>query len=255
MRRMNGFKTIHGFAVALICVSTAVVAQEEWQWPEKAENLKVFPESTSTRQLRSVMFGFTRSLGVGCSYCHVGEIGSPLTTYDFPSDANPNKDRAREMLRMLKDINEHLKKIEPSVPARVNMWCGTCHRGRPRPTTLVEELRQAYSDSGAAAAVGHYRDLRTSFYGRGTLDFDERSLNSFGYELLRAKDMEGAITIFRLNAEQFPQSANVWDSLAEAYLASGRTELSAIYYRKSLELNPDNENALHQLKKLKTGDE
>ncbi len=54
------------------------------------------------------MKGFTRALGVRCSHCHVG--GNPLSTYDFASDENPNKGRAREMLRMLNSINEHLQK-------------------------------------------------------------------------------------------------------------------------------------------------
>ena len=33
-----------------------------------------------------VMPGFTRALGVRCSYCHVGEEGESLSTYDFASD-------------------------------------------------------------------------------------------------------------------------------------------------------------------------
>jgi predicted Zn-dependent protease len=45
-------------------------------------------------------------------------------------------------------------------------------------------------------------------------------LNTFGYELLEGKDAAGAIQIFKLNAESFPESANVWDSLAEAYMKS-----------------------------------
>src|SRR3954471_10923860 len=137
------------FVLKLTCISLFVCAvfavttraeQDRWSWPEKPQNLKVLPPTWTGARLQPVMFGFTRALGVRCSYCHVGEEGKPLTTYDFVSDANPNKDRAREMLRMLGDVNEHLKKLEPSGDKRVNMWCHTCHRGRPRPMTLEEEL-------------------------------------------------------------------------------------------------------------------
>ena len=41
--------------------------------------------------------------------------------------------RAHAMLRMLGDINGHVKKIEASGDQPVNMWCHTCHRGRQDP--------------------------------------------------------------------------------------------------------------------------
>lgn len=225
-------------------------AQGSWQWPEHPKNLQVLPDDMTGQRLRPVMIGFTRALGVRCSFCHVGKEGEPLSTYDFAADTNPNKNRAREMLRMLKDINGHLAKIEPSAPVRVNMWCSTCHRGRHRPTTLEEELRSAYADGGAPAAIAHYNELKQRYFAKGTLDFSGGPLNNFGYELMGKDDIDGAIAILRLNAREFPDSANAWDSLAEAYLKAGRPEQSAIYYRKSLELNPDNDNALAQLKKM-----
>ena len=196
------------------------------------------------------MTGFTRALGVRCTYCHVGEEGKPLSTYDFPSDQNPNKERAREMYRMLGSINDHLKKIQPSGDKRVNMWCHTCHQGRSRPMTLAEELGEAHRKSGVNGALARYRELRQRYYGRGGYDFGEGSLNTFGYELLEKGDHEGAIAILRLNASEFPQSGNVWDSLAEGYLKAGNKMLAEIYYRKALELDPQNKNALAKLTEL-----
>jgi tetratricopeptide (TPR) repeat protein len=224
-------------------------AQDQWSWPEKPKNLQVLKDM-SGQKLRPVMVGFTRALGVRCTYCHTGEEGKPLSTYDFASDANPNKDRTREMLRMLGSINEHLRKIQPSGPTRVNMWCHTCHQGRPRPATLEEELNEAYTRSGLPAALARYRELRERFYGKGGYDFSERTLNGLAYELLAKKDYDGAIAIFRLNLSEFPQSSNVWDSLAEAYLAAGKNQLAEIYYRKSLEVDPQNDNALKKLHEI-----
>lgn len=228
----------------------AVLPDEGWKWPEKPKNLKVLPEDFTGKRLQPVMTGFTRALGVRCPYCHVGEEGKPLSTFDFASDENPNKDRAREMLRMLKDINEHLKKITPSGEKRVNMWCHTCHQGRPRPTTLEEEMAEAYRRGGVAAALSRYRELKERFYGRAGYDFSERSLNAIGYELLSKKDNDSAIAIFRENTAQFPKSANAWDSLAEGYLAAGNKEQATINYRKALELDPKNANAAEKLRQL-----
>src|SRR5215469_2763158 len=118
--------------------------QESWSWPEKPKNLQVLPKDWPGSRLQPVMIGFTGALGVRCPYCHKGEEGKPLSTFDFASDENPNKDRAREMLRMLGTINDRLQKIQPSGDQRVNMWCHTCHRGRPRPTTLEEELIEQF---------------------------------------------------------------------------------------------------------------
>lgn len=225
-------------------------AQEPWRWPEHPKNLKVLGPDKTGEKLRPIMTGFTRALGVRCTYCHVGEEGKPLSTYDFASDANPNKERAREMLRMLGDINEHLKKIQPSGDKRVNMWCHTCHAGRPRPMTLEEEMGEAFRKSGTAAAIARYKELKERYRDRGAYDFREGPLNTFAYDLLAKKEVESALQVFRLNAEEFPSSGNAWDSLAEGYLAAGKKEQAAIYYRKSLELDPDNDNALAKLREI-----
>ena len=240
---------------ALLLASTGPLLAQgaRWDWPEKSKNLKVLPADTSPDRLRAAMRGFTGALGVRCNYCHVGEEGKPLSTYDFASDANPNKDRAREMMRMMGSIAGHLQKIEPSGPERVGVRCQTCHQGRPRPTTLEEELLAAYRKDGRKAIGPRYSELRERYYGSGGLDFGERSLNNLGYELLESAsvdDLEAAIAVLRLNTEQFPRSGNAWDSLAEAYAKAGKSEIAAIYYRKSVEVDPGNEHALGELRAL-----
>jgi CubicO group peptidase (beta-lactamase class C family) len=78
----------------------------------------------------------------------------------------------------------------------------------------------------------------------------EGRLNGLGYSLMQQKKMAEAIVIFKLNAEFYPQSSNVYDSLGEAYMTNGDKELAIANYRKSLELNPKNENGTRMLKKL-----
>jgi hypothetical protein len=111
-----------------------------WDWPDKAKNLKVLPSDTPKDQLRETMMVFTRSLGVRCTECHVGEEGKPLSTFDFPSDKNPKKGVARDMMKMVGDVRADLKKMDLQGTHRVAMGCVTCHHGRPTPATLVEEL-------------------------------------------------------------------------------------------------------------------
>lgn len=241
---------ISGMVALAIVLGLPARAQDQWSWPEKPKNLQVLPKDWPGKRLQPVMVGFTRALGVRCSYCHKGEEGKPLSTYDFASDENPNKARAREMLRMLDDINAHLKKIQPSGDQRVNMWCNTCHRGRPRPMTLEEELEERYRTKGLQPAIDDYVDLKKKYYGRGSYDFGEMSLNAFGYDLLE-KDAAGAIQVFKLNAEEFPQSANVWDSLAEAYVKAGDLKKGQENYEKSLQLDPTNQHAKEELAKIR----
>lgn len=245
----------HSLVAAFLLASTGPLLAQgvRWEWPEKSKSLEVLPADTSADRLRAVMRGFTGALGVRCNYCHVGEEGKPLSTFDFASDANPNKDRAREMMRMLGAIDGHLQKIDSSGTERVGVRCQTCHQGRPRPTTLEEELLAAYRKDGRKAIAPRYVELRERYYGGGGLDFGERSLNNLGYELLASaapEDLEAAIAVLQLNAGQYPKSGNAWDSLAEAYAKAGKREIAAIYYRKSLENDPDNEHALEELRTL-----
>ena len=226
---------------------------QEWSWPERSENLQVLPADFPAERLSAVMRGFTRALGVRCAYCHVGEEGQPLSSYDFASDDNPMKDVARTMYRMLGVINDTLATIDPSGPKAVNMWCHTCHRGRPRPTTLDEELAEVHEAEGIDATLAAYRELRERFYGRGAFDFGENVLNMLGYSLLEEGKAADAVAIFQLNAEQYPGSGNAWDSLGEGYLAAGDEARAIESYEKSLELDPENENAREKLTEIRGG--
>ena len=71
-----------------------------------------------------------------------------------------------------------------------------------------------------------------------------------GY-VLRTKNIDAAIAVFKQNTDDFPKSGNVWDSLAEGYMLKGNKQLAIEYYEKSYELDPSNVNALALIKKLK----
>lgn len=78
----------------------------------------------------------------------------------------------------------------------------------------------------------------------------ENELNSLGYELLKDKNIESAIKIFSLNINEFPASANVYDSRGEAYFNKNEYLLSKSDYLKVLELDPANQNAKEMLSQI-----
>nr|BDT38751.1 class A beta-lactamase-related serine hydrolase [Myxococcus sp. MH1] len=75
-------------------------------------------------------------------------------------------------------------------------------------------------------------------------------LNELGYSLLREGQQADALKLFEANVALFPQDANAHDSLGEGYVAAGRKAEGAASYRKSLELNPKNDNARKVLETL-----
>ena len=80
----------------------------------------------------------------------------------------------------------------------------------------------------------------------------ELNINSAGYRYLREEKYQEAAQIFKLNVDLFPKSANTYDSLGEAYMMNGDSELAIRNYQKSLGLNSDNSNAAAMLEKLRT---
>ncbi len=99
-----------------------------------------------------------------------------------------------------------------------------------------------------AEAVEAYRKIKKEQPNNQAVS--EQRLNLLGYELLRAGKKPEAVAVFALNVELYPQSSNVYDSLGEAYMESGDKELAVKNYRRSLELDPKNANAVQMLKKL-----
>ena len=65
--------------------------------------------------------------------------------------------------------------------------------------------------------------------------FDEGLVNGIGYEHLQDGDNKGAIEIMKLNVSAFPNSANVYDSLSDAYLADGQKDLARENAKKALQ--------------------
>jgi CubicO group peptidase (beta-lactamase class C family) len=113
--------------------------------------------------------------------------------------------------------------------------------------SLAEALADAIAKNGLNPALERYRDLRKS----NEYAVRENEMNIAGYQMLRMGKVKEAIEVFKLNVEEFPQSSNVYDSLGEAYMTDGNTELAIKNYEKSVELDSTNVNGIEVLKKLK----
>jgi hypothetical protein len=88
-----------------IVLAVLVSSSASAQWPpERLKNVKVLPSDISVRALLDTMSGFTRALGVRCSYCHTGGETVAFEKRDYASDSMPTKTKAREMLRMVTAI-------------------------------------------------------------------------------------------------------------------------------------------------------
>jgi pentatricopeptide repeat protein len=98
-------------------------------------------------------------------------------------------------------------------------------------------------------AIETYYDIKKNRL--SDYDFSESELNSLGYLLLRQNRINEAIRIFKENVNLFPDSWNVYDSLAEACMRNNDLEKAIYYYSESLRLNPDNENAETMLREIR----
>jgi len=86
----------------------------------------------------------------------------------------------------------------------------------------------------------HYKKLSDKF--KYNIPVPELLINQLGYQSLFAERFDEAITIFKTNVERYPESANVYDSLAEAYERSGKLELAAPLYEKAQTLGQKNQD-------------
>ena len=118
----------------------------------------------------------------------------------------------------------------------------------PPKRSIAEIMLKTLGEKGLDAAIAQYRELKKT--ASSGYNFDEGQLNELGYKLMQQNKTKEAVAILRLNAEVFPKSSNVYDSLGEAYMQDGDIDEAIRNYAKSLELNPQNSNAIERLNKL-----
>jgi tetratricopeptide (TPR) repeat protein len=234
-------------------------------------NLQVLPKDSPPQDVVALMQQFTRALGVQCTYCHI-EVTAPLLTaeeqaaaaaaapptpgrgrgrgrgagpqMDYASDDKRQKQTARLMLSLVKDINASLTAAvhKPSSEI-VRVQCATCHRGVTNPAQLSDVLRQTMLGKGESAAVAQYRELRQGYLDSGAYDFREMVLLDLGRESLATRKPDDALAWLQLNLEFYPQSAPTLVALAQAHLAKRDQDAARSDLQKALTLDPRNAEA------------
>lgn len=124
--------TVAFVLVAFMIAGIAATVPPKEEHPHK--NLKILPKNISHDELDKIMDNFKAALGVKCNFCHAASKDSS-NHLDFASDEKPEKNIAREMMRMTNKINKKYFNYNKDdngehTPAVV---CATCHRGNPHP--------------------------------------------------------------------------------------------------------------------------
>ncbi len=121
------------------------------------------------------------------------------------------------------------------------------HTPKPAMRPAGELVYKAFKEHGPAYVKQHFDSLTVNFHAQDPKDL---ILNSVGYELLVSGQVDHAIAAFTLNTELFPNAANCWDSLGEAWLKKGEKKKALANYRKALELDPELPSAVQAVKDL-----
>jgi hypothetical protein len=136
-------KILVAITLGLAIIFGQSFAQKHDDDDEKPTNLKILPKNISGKELHNIMRGFSMSLGVRCGFCHVSEQveGQTKSKFDFASDNKPEKNIARNMMRMTQAINEnYIGKMIGADHALEQIACVTCHMGRKTPIISVDSL-------------------------------------------------------------------------------------------------------------------
>jgi hypothetical protein len=196
-------------AALLACVVFPATAQES-----KHKNLQVLPTDISEQELGNLMLenlrglGLRRLAGEGCLFCHVGDLETPRSQWDYASDAKPMKEKARVMMAMVKAINkEYLGSLKERVDPSLQVTCTTCHAGRTDPRPLPELLWAAYEAGGIDGAAQRYHELRERYFGADAYDFRVHILPRVALQLADRGAIDDAIALAALNVDVYPEVA------------------------------------------------
>jgi predicted trehalose synthase len=115
----------------------AAVQQQKAQQSRAADtgqfhNLTVLPQNITHDELVNTMRAFSRSLGTRCDHCHAANPAGSAEAMNFASDAKPEKNVARAMMRMTQSANQQIATVNTHGQT---VTCNTCHRGHTIPDT------------------------------------------------------------------------------------------------------------------------
>lgn len=148
--------------------------------------------------------------------------------------------------------------VEKDLQPQVLAWFETHLRDAPatRPAastpttpTAVEEFWTALNAPGGVERARTIYDAAKA-RDKAVVLFPETEMNLLGYRLLQDGNAKDALTVFQMNVESYPHSANVYDSLSDAHLELGNREEALKLAQKALETLEKDTNAPPEFKQL-----
>ena len=127
MKINHKFLLILTLAVSVSVMAGATILKSS---DEQYVNLKVLPKNINSKDLQKIMVDdFEDGLGVACNFCHAAD--KTTGQLDFASDAKPEKEIARTMMRTTIGINKKYFKVKrPMIGTEaLVVTCNTCHKG------------------------------------------------------------------------------------------------------------------------------
>jgi len=153
----------------------------------------------------------------------------------------PNRDGLYELYKIDTTKITDAERIEYKVP--------TLAEQRARVKMMNKKKANELFENGMSVdefvAFCKKTDLEESEY-----NLTEAALNNLGYEFMGQEKDEDALKVFILNTELNPEGYNTFDSLGECYVKMGKLKEGIAAYKKSLALNPKNDNATKVLSEI-----
>jgi hypothetical protein len=237
--------------LAIVVSTLPLTAQAPGKWPpDSLINTQVYPKGTPVTQVIGAMRNFSFGLDVRCQFCHVGREDQPLTQFDFASDEKRTKVIARQMLRMMQDINRRLDSLPQRGTPAIQVTCMTCHRGLSRPVPLSTVIAEAAIAVNADSAVRAYRALRERYFGKDSYDFSEPSLNVAAFRTGRANKVADALALLQFNESMFPNSSAMNVFRGNILLMKQDTAAAAAAFRRAVQLDSTNAEARGRLRDI-----
>ncbi|WP_147296649.1 serine hydrolase domain-containing protein [Flagellimonas nanhaiensis] len=116
--------------------------------------------------------------------------------------------------------------------------------------SIREVIGKTIFNTGIEAAIKQYKELKDNE--PESYDFKEKQLNFLGYQLLQMDLINEAVEIFRINKDEYPQSANTYDSYGDALLAKGDEVNALINFKKAYELDPTLKETKEKINSIET---
>jgi len=217
---------------------TAVTLDDFYAWANAIAKFKLISPVATREIINGVTPGRQSGLGGGSmegdkmlSHVHDG------TSFNYQALLVSKVQEGVTIILMTNNKQGNLYSIEKSIESILD--------GKP-----YAQVKRSFLDAFSAKLdlmsgeqiISFYNELKSKHGDEYSFD-DENTLNETGYYLMSKKRLADAVSIFEYNTKLFPKSGNVFDSLGEAYYNQGNKPLALLNYKKSLQLDPANDNA------------